>query len=359
MEQGNEYPHSLKIVVLREDENRIELNVEMTRIESSDPEKPKIITTADYYYEAIQLMLMNKFQMLADSGPSILVNRVIDALDLFRFLIYKALSIQKPELLESMHHQIYEMSKDIVEELTNLLQILDGNGDVNSNRDIYRMIYSRHHHFYYDFLFEIWGILRSECNCNVIEEIDERFYGTKCVAFAMALNPKIDSKIYFSLSGSSNDYVGYLDIKSKKYSWSSDPLADTYDAVSGTLKLFYPNREIVQCHLTDDVRRYTEGKVLMARSIAFLIDEKRDPGYYSCCERKILAYLVPGGFVNQDCHKTKKGKVKNFLSDYEFLIRFEPCDKCKPAMYGCDNIICQVRPKKFRIRRIGTKFEMK
>lgn len=362
MDQDNENHRLLKIAVLGVDKVSKDLNVEMIRNETVDSENLKEITTADYYYEAIQLIFIDKSQMLKNGGYTNLFDRMIEALDFFRFLIYKTLTIQDLALFDSLYGDIYEISKVFVEEIGDFSQLLDENGDIEKHENNFEGFdyYYWGHHYHYDLLYHIWHLLSRICcqKNNVIKEIAERFTGTKCVAFAKSLNQS-NSQIFFSLSGSSNDYVGYLDIKSKNNIWSSKPLTEAYEAVSGTLKNFYPNREIVQCHLTDDVRRYKEGKVLLARSIAFLIDEKRKSIYYSCCERKILAYLVSGGFVNEDCHKLKKGKTNNLLSGYEFLIRFEPCDKCKPALYGCNNIVCQLRPKKFRIRRIGTNFEMK
>ncbi len=104
------------------------------------------------------------------------------------------------------------------------------------------------------------------------------------------------------------------------------------------------NPIINECHLTDDTRRYVLcGGIFLSPSVTLENDVKRKSKedlrpLYSCCERKILTYIKKCGFVNPNYLKQS---ANNKLKKYTFIIRYDPCEKCMPALFGCGKIITE------------------
>lgn len=172
------------------------------------------------------------------------------------------------------------------------------------------------------------------------EDAKYRIEGCGCIAFAF----KFNCIWYFSLSGSSVDYSGNILVGD----WSEN-IKKAYEEVKNALSEFMvnylgvANPIINECHLTDDTRRYVlYGGILLSSSVTLENDVKNNSKkglglnpHYSCCERKILTY-IEGGFVNRDYLKQS---ANNKLKKYTFIIRYDPCEKCMPALFGCGNII--------------------
>ena len=176
------------------------------------------------------------------------------------------------------------------------------------------------------------------------KDAEKRIKGPGCIAFAF--NTIFNKTWYFSLSGSSVDYYGNIIVDDK---WSSKKIENAYGEVKNALSEFMKkylgvaNPIIIECHLTDDTRRYVlYGGILLSSSVTLENDVKNNSKkglglnpHYSCCERKILTY-IEGGFVNRDYLKQS---ANNKLKKYTFIIRYDPCEKCMPALFGCGNII--------------------
>lgn len=154
------------------------------------------------------------------------------------------------------------------------------------------------------------------------------------------------SNCYLSLSGAIKDYIGSL---LGKNTGPSKSIADSYKNINQLLKYVF-GFEFIECHLTDETRRYTymsnqkdldnndfKGQVLKT-PIKFKTDFKKYPierlkRHYSCCEKKIISQM---DFVNRDYQKLLKNqKVVNLLTSYEFRIQKEPCRMCRPSLIGC------------------------
>lgn len=179
-----------------------------------------------------------------------------------------------------------------------------------------------------------------------------------CVAIAMPLYGMLVDKdnCYLSLSGAKRDYKGFkLSIKINKW------IEESYTRINDLLEYIFSFR-FIECHLTDETRRYTylsnqsdfkkrdlRGNVLL-RPVKFINEYEQyikkygvsfDPftilsRNYSCCEKKILNYM---NFVNRDyCKLKNKQKVVNILTSYEFRIQKKPCRMCRPALIGCYHI---------------------
>jgi|BioPla2DNA2_1021312.scaffolds.fasta_scaffold00316_8 hypothetical protein len=179
-----------------------------------------------------------------------------------------------------------------------------------------------------------------------------------CVAIAIPLCDMLMDKdnCYLSLSGAKKDYKGLkLSIKTNKW------IEESYTRINDLLEYVFSFR-FIECHLTDETRRYTylssqtdfknhnlKGNVLV-RPVKFINEYEHyikkyrvlfDPftilsRNYSCCEKKILNYM---NFVNRDYWKLKnKQKVVNILTSYEFRIQKKPCRMCRPVLIGCYHI---------------------
>lgn len=173
----------------------------------------------------------------------------------------------------------------------------------------------------------------------------------RCVAIAMPICRYLrdSGNCFLSLSGARKDYIGkiagmHIDAE----------IAKSYSAINQLLEHVF-GCKFIECHLSDDTRRYTRydarqkfdiettnGKVLK-NPVKFFNDYNRNSNknnfyrHYSCCEKKIINYL---NFVNKDFEKLLSGqKVVNLLTSYEFRINSEPCRMCRPALVGCDNVL--------------------
>lgn len=170
-----------------------------------------------------------------------------------------------------------------------------------------------------------------------------RLDGNGCVAFAYK---EIDNW-YFSLSGSSCDYYGKLELSK----WGKkQTLNEAYNIIENALKEYINkkckvvNFNINKCHLTENTRRYVlYGDIFLSSSVTLKNEVEAKNAieglnqHYSCCERKILTY-IGGGFVNPDYLKPKPS-ANNILKKYTFIIKYDPCKRCMPALFGCNNII--------------------
>ena len=229
--------------------------------------------------------------------------------------------------------------------------------------DVYDKLFINNNFSFESFINKIKSFIDDNSLNN--EALKYRLDGKGCVAFAYK---KIDNW-YFSLSGSSVDYIGSTPITitewgkiqmtqwkkiqmthTNRSSWTMEnELIDAYNAIYEALckyiegKYRVKNPRITDCHLTDITRRYVLYDDIFLSSSVTLENEVKHNGieglnqHYSCCERKILTY-IGGGFVNPDYLKPKPS-ANNILTNYTFIIRYDPCKKCMPALFGCVNII--------------------
>ena len=311
MDGFEEYRDSgIRIAVLGSDQP-LSINY-VVRLQTSEG-KTYELTAADYYYEALELMLIycdnEKNENWKLISERIQLSELIQFIDQFRNLIYSTLTHN----LEDNLKYITNKSKSLNEFFKNLQD-------------------------YQEFA----ELLEPPTN-GWNEDAEKRINGHGCIAFAF--NTIFNKTWYFSLSGSSVDYSGNILVGEK---WS-EKIGKAYGEVKNALSVFMDkylgvaNPIIKECHLTDDTRRYVlYGGIFLSSSVTLENDVKQNSKkgldlnpHYSCCERKILTY-IEGGFVNPDYLKQS---ADNILKHYTFIIRYDPCEKCMPALFGCENII--------------------
>lgn len=285
----------------------------VVRLQTSEGETYEL-TAADYYYEALELMLIYCDNEKNENREHI--SNLIQLIDQFRYLIYSTLTDEKNDLKEVRNN---------ITTISNYLKISFNNFFETKSLDYQKFA----------------DLLEKEKPKNGWnKDAKYRIEKSGCIAFAF----NFKCKWYFSLSGSSVDYYGNIIVDDK---WSSKKIEKAYGEVKNALSVFMDkylgvaNPIIKECHLTDDTRRYVlYGGIFLSPSVTLENDVKRNSieglnPHYSCCERKILTY-IEGGFVNPDYLKQS---ADNILKHYTFIIRYDPCEKCMPALFGCENII--------------------
>ena len=344
------------------------------------------LTAADYYYESIQLIIMD--QMVGDN-----YNRAfkwITFFDLFRDIIYVTFWLFKlqDERLEE-YHEFSSIFKVVLPDFdlnntfrTFLPELIHGTSKIIADIDLAET--DNHESGKLSLLTRLENSLLggeigelSEELRNIYDKLSfsdkkndkiKRVFEKKrrrkgCIALAIDL---VSKQYYFSLSGSSIDCVPSVK-KIGGDTWKYiDDMRSAYNAIKKTIKFCYrDNKGIKGCHLTSNVRRYVDYSNIykyLNAPIRFVQDvQNKIPGndlkrHYSCCERKILAYIV--GFSNPDYAQFVKKNTNNILSDFKFIIRFEPCDRCKPALLGCNNIIYGKITVPHSVNWNGTSFVM-
>lgn len=320
------------------------------------------ITAADYYYEAYQLLLIYQFSNEQLDAERFYVAQ--DFLSWFRYLIYKTACLFKKENIIRLDDikrgellsNIWSLSRYLVSQLK-----VDNLFEFTYGYRFYRSISS-----IYNILRQIYG------TTDFWKEIDVRFNKTKCVAIAYK-NRLPKKTLYLSLSGSSCDYEGKN--REKISGWEVNPkIQEAYEAVSAVYKTYW-NCPIVQCHLSGKVRRYVQlnkkNGIILTKSKSLKNDllNYKDPAsivqlriHYSCCERKILSKIINNGLENKEYLKLKNNKTlssNNPLRDWTFIVRRPPCEKCKPALVGCDKIIYDETNKRYHVEWNGKEFVLK
>ena len=299
MDEFKEYPNSgIKIAVLGQDQEQGLPIDYVVRLQTSEGETYEL-TAADYYYEALELMLIYCDNEKNENRDHI--SNLIQLIDQFRYLIYSTLTDEKNDLKEVRNN---------ITTISNYLKISFNN------------------------FFETKSLNYQEF-ANLLEEgkptngwnkdAEKRIKGPGCIAFAFFTR----LEWYFSLSGSSVDYSGNILVGDN---WS-EKIVNAYGEVKKALSEFMKkylgvaNPIINECHLRDNTRRYVlYGGIFLSSSVTLENDVKNNSKeglnrHYSCCERKILTY------------------IKKSLKHCTFIIRYDPCEKCMPALFGCENII--------------------
>ena len=281
------------------------------------------------------------------------ISKLIEDIDLFRNWIYLTLKSSK----KSNNENRYENQDENQDEISQASEVLNNafnpflSGE-SSIKDVYDMLFSNDYNFnFITFIEKIKTFIDDERKKN--KELKYRLDGSGCVAFAYK---KIDNW-YFSLSGSSFDYIGSKPItitektQMTHTNWTmKKELGDAYDAIRYALcnyivvKYKVKKLKITDCHLTENTRRYVlYGDIFLSSSVTLKNEVEAKNAieglnqHYSCCERKILTY-IGDGFVNPDYLKPKPS-ANNILKKYTFIIKYDPCKRCMPALFGCGNII--------------------
>ena len=291
------------------------------------------LTAADYYYEALELMLIYSDNNKENEDS---ISKLIDDIDLFRNWIYLTLKSSKKSNNEN---QDYIREASIVLN-TAFNPFLSGESSI---KDVYGKLFIVNNNFSFkSFIDKIKSFIDDNSLNN--EELKYRLNLGGCVAFAYDK----ENNWYFSLSGSSCDYYGNLELS--KWGWGKkQTLNEAYNIIENALKEYLNkkckvvNFNINKCHLTENTRRYVlYGDIFLSSSVTLENEVEANNAieglkqHYSCCERKILTYIKKNGFVNPDYLKQS---ANNILKNYTFIIRYDPCKKCMPALFGCGNII--------------------
>lgn len=314
MDEFEEYRNSgIEIDVLGSDQP-LSINY-VVRLQTSEG-KTYELTAADYYYEALELMLIycdnEKNENWKLISERIQLSELIQFIDQFRNLIYSTLIEQK---------------NDSKEYITNKSKSLN---------EFLKKIFKKNLPDFQEFA----DLLEKPTN-GWNKDAEKRIKGPGCIAFAF----RSKRKWYFSLSGSSVDYSGNILVGDN---WS-EKIVNAYGEVKKALSEFMKkylgvaNPIIKECHLRDNTRRYVlYGGLFLSSSVTLKNEVEAKNAieglkqHYSCCERKILTYIEKNGFVNPDYLKQS---ADNILKHCTFIIRYDPCEKCMPALFGCENII--------------------
>ena len=293
----------------------------------SDIEDYEKMPLSSYYYEAVHLLTYYKRK----ENSKI----IIDFIDTIEKLWFCCNRDNIKEINAYLRSQTFELGEILLSSRGDYNKF---NGDFNNN-------FNPRLPPNFEEIFNKWS------NDEKNKKIYDKFKNGKgnCVAIALPFfhDLRDANNCFLSVSGAFKDYGG------KTLSFCvNKQIRDVYDAVNDLIELIFKFR-FVECHLLDETMRYTEysteeqidsykynGKVL-AEPISFIVDfgnyyfsDRRVLArHYSCCEKKILAYM---GFVNKDYRKLLSGiHVINHLSSYIFRIRYEPCRMCRPALIGC------------------------
>ncbi len=384
----------LRIATTRKDSgeyNYLKVNY-LFFLESENDIFRNVLTIADYFYESIQLIIMNQVADRKIDDKS--AKEWIGYFNLLRHYICLALLLCNkktkkidPKEQEKLRDNIKKTSSKIADAVS------QANGDLIRELESSLLRDEEGKEKNVDCLCEK---LRKQCEelKNQIEELKKeskkwknRFknlngekVGPKCVALAI---DKVSKQYYFSLSGSSIDCVTSIQILHIKKEWKYvSYMINAYETIRKVIGSLQPdNKGITDCHLTDNVRRYADASYVMDakgeqtikidkyldKPIRFIEDQKNASKinsvsngvnlnrHYSCCERKILAYIV--GFSNPDYAQDLIGKTNNILSDFRFLISKIPCPLCRPALVGCTDIIYDYPFNPHSVKWNGKEFE--
>ena len=316
-------------------------------IGDGEADKEELSPLSNYYYEALELCISN---------PSAQLIKIIDmAIDAINKAWIICNNNNKDTIIEAVKKISDTIKKIIIKDKkSNMLISLEFNNEQISE------LYSS---------FEAIESSYFKCASEKIIKIFNSIYHG-CVALAMPICNKLRNKdnCYLSLSGAKKDYYGSI----KTYRLMKKDINDAYSAINDLLYSVY-NFNFIECHLTDDTRRYTyydnrinfdrnktDGRPL-ASPIKFIRDyprmhnKKNFGAHYSCCEKKILAKM---GFVNRDFKKLLEGKqIVNLLTCYEFKIKYEPCRMCRPALIGCYFIRFKNFKNGYQIKLNPSKYE--
>ena len=308
------------------------------------------LTSADFFYESLQLMLINEFSFNNNNNNA---NRILDSIDKFRQLIGNAIVDSGNNWIS---HIIKEQSQSIINLFFEKERSEEIRGFIETEKEATEKV---------NLLYNaIENVYNKSVSGN--EKIEYTFKANGCVAFAIEKNKK---ELYYSLSGAEDDYTSKIKLQTVDGTqWEySKKMKEAYSAITKILKRIYRGKyEIIACHLKKNTCRYvnpinehsndwiTDTEIL-PNSISLeddcYIQKANYSSYqpntmqrlYSCCEKKILAYITQYGFVNNDYKKLMADPnldIQNFLSNFRFVIRKKPCEHCKPALVGCKEIIC-------------------
>ena len=316
-------------------------------IGEDEVDKKELCPLSNYYYEALELCI---------DRPSTQLIKIIDkTID----VINKAWIICDKSNIKDIAKSVKKIS-DIIRDSIKIIDI-----DIDIGRCSFQSFTDNIRD---EFIRQITVIenyyKRYEENKNndkILYRLNKINFG--CAALAMPISRKLRDKYncYLSISGTAKDYSGR---NIKNYCISKDT-RKAYEAINNLLNKIY-GFKFIKCHLKYNTRRYTvvnsnSGLIYQKANgnpikhpIKFGIDYTKNSNtincafHYSCCERKILAYM---DFVNKDSKKLLLGKkVVNHLTAYEFRIKQKPCPMCRPALIGCNSIRFKYLKNKYQIK---------
>lgn len=249
------------------------------------------LTSADFFYESLQLMLINEFSFNNNNNNA---NRILDSIDKFKQLIGNAIvggnnsSNQIREQSQSIINLFFE--RESFEEIKEFIE-KEATEKVDLLYDAIENVYNK--------------------SVSGNEKIEYTFKANGCVAFAIEKNKK---ELYYSLSGAKDDYTSKIKLQIVDGTqWEySKKMKEAYSAITKILKRIYRRKyEIIACHLKKNTCRYvnpinelsndwiTDTKIL-PNSISLeddcYIQKANYSSYqpntmerlYSCCEKKFL-----------------------------------------------------------------------
>lgn len=164
-----------------------------------------------------------------------------------------------------------------------------------------------------------------------------------CVAYAI-----FKDDIYFALSGFKND-------RRKIYYNCKELLAK---------RLGIAEPDILDCFRYDEVLVYTETSRCDGKDKGILIKKPKTRAELiskgvcqkivnfatSCCERKILTEIFnKHGFKINATNNPYYFKKNRDIMDLVVRVRWEPCDRCKPSLYGTENIYYLFKSKSLEV----------
>lgn len=248
------------------------------------------LTSADFFYESLQLMLINEFSFNNNNDNA---NRILDSIDKFKQLIKNAIVDSGNNSIS----QIKEQSQSII----NLFF------EKESYEEIKKFI-EKEATEKVDLLYnDIENVYNKSVSGN--EKIKYTFKANGCVAFAIEKNKK---ELYYSLSGAEDDYTSKIKLQIEDGTqWEySKEMKEAYSAITKILKHIYKGKyEIIACHLKKNTCRYVNpinkhsndwitDTIILPNSISLeddcYIQKANYSSYqpntmqrlYSCCEKK-------------------------------------------------------------------------
>lgn len=280
------------------------------------------IPLSTYYYEALQLCIVDMSER-----TYLEINQIIEVIE-------KAWIVCNEDNISKINEIVREISNNVRKAVRSSEHNNFRMNNVNLSNIEYS--YSEIDKYYKD-----W----TRSNKKIANDLKKE--KANCVALAMPIFKSLmdENNCYLSVSGAAKDYSG-----NSGAGIISKNIKKIYLAVNNLIKYIFGFR-FIECHLIDDTRRYTHfdkrinfdrgttNGIPLLKPIKFINDlnirgkSKNFYAHYSCCEKKILAYM---DFINLDSRKLLLGyKVVNKLTSYEFRIKKEPCRMCRPALIGC------------------------
>lgn len=382
----------LKIVKIGSERRKVKRYLYIDHLYPLEEETGRLtLTIADYYYETLQLRMMDQYIEDESSNPK----DWIEFIDVFRKIVYAShiLFHQSEELMEqenqfeiqhlglfslfdkdySKKRKIKTFLRDFIRDLSSCFSDITENTEtivsqlsssilkrINSGKTTNQSVNSL-----CDELKDIYAQI-----CNMANEIDRCFIGNGCVAIAYE---KGSNNLYFSLSGSDKDCSNSTKVQGQNWEISTE-VNTAYSTIKGELHILYNiNTSMIhECHLENDVKRYVDSsspngaQIYLNKAVRFcddlsyasIITYKSFKRHYSCCEKKIvskiekyvrvkqrrLSCLFIGWVLNNKsplfitryfCVLRRDG----MLSKFRFVIRREPCKYCRPVLVSCSNVV--------------------